>query len=186
MDTRPHGLHIQSNSVYPLRPEPDVSKGRSSDEARDGAARAGAGVPSAGAQVRLRGAAAALHAPALQRVGKRGDGDALPARTCHGSNYSGPRQRRPGAPPPSPPWAGALLPGAHAPSPASCSCTGSAVGRRPGLRGGACGGRTLEAERRARGAGNGPQRQAGCPRTTRRPALTCTPACSRALSRAGR
>lgn len=58
MDTRPHGLHIQSNSVYPLRPEPDVSKGRSSDENRDGAAGAGAGVPSAGAQVRLRGAAA--------------------------------------------------------------------------------------------------------------------------------
>lgn len=95
MGNRPQGLHVKSNSFYPLRPEPEVSKARKSAARGPRAAMRPEmklqgrrpGVPSAGPQVGLRGPAAALHMPALQRVGKTEDGDARPARTGHGSIY---------------------------------------------------------------------------------------------------
>lgn len=94
-----------------------------------------------------------------------------------------PRLRRPGLPPSPRRRPEPLLPGAHAPSPASCGCTSSAVGRGPELRGGARGGRTLEAEGRARGAGNGRQRQAGRPGARTQPADPHSPARSPAAAR---
>lgn len=170
MGNRPQGLHVKSNSFYPLRPEPEVSKARtvrragaqSRDETRDKAAGAAAGVPSAGrspgrAPRRCGCTAHARVAASREDRGWR----CSPSQDRPRLDLPRPRLRRPGLPPSPRRRPEPLLPGAHAPSPASCGCTSSAVGRGPELRGGARGGRTLEAEGRARGAGNGRQRQAG-------------------------
>lgn len=164
MGNRPRGLHVKSNSFYPLRPESAVSKARTVPAGAPGSAETGDGAAGRG-----RGAQRRSPAPAPPRCGctARARGAARRGRggwrcfPSHGSNYSGPSlgQGRPGTPPLPPPPAGASRLRRPRPQPRllqlhNLGCRRGTRTQRQCVRRGDLGSRT-------RGAGNGQQRQPG-------------------------